>query len=50
MLISSPNQTLVLDTIHLQEAKESSEIENIITTKDNLHKKIAAIKKHYFNA
>ncbi|WP_290843145.1 Fic/DOC family N-terminal domain-containing protein [Flavobacterium sp.] len=32
-----PNPTLFLDTIQLQEAKASSEIENIITTNDDLY-------------
>ena len=45
MLISLPNPTLFLDTIHLQEAKASSEIENIITTNDDLYKAIVADKK-----
>ncbi|WP_034921341.1 Fic family protein [Gillisia sp. CAL575] len=46
MLISLPNPTLFLDTIHLQEAKASSEIENIITTNDDLYKAIVADKKY----
>lgn len=45
MLINLPNPTLFLDTIHLQEAKASSEIENIITTNDELYKAIVADKK-----
>lgn len=40
-----PNPTLFLDTIHLQEAKASSEIENIITTNDDLYKAVVADKK-----
>lgn len=40
-----PNPQLFLDTIHLQEAKASSEIENIITTNDDLYKSIVADKK-----
>tara|TARA_R110002051_G_scaffold167912_2_gene238598 strand:+ start:242 stop:1321 length:1080 start_codon:yes stop_codon:yes gene_type:complete len=40
-----PNPQLFLDTIHLQEAKASSEIENIITTNDDLYKAIVADKK-----
>tara|TARA_R110000823_G_scaffold266883_1_gene386870 strand:+ start:305418 stop:306353 length:936 start_codon:yes stop_codon:yes gene_type:complete len=36
---------LFLDTIHLQEAKASSEIENIITTNDDLYKATVADKK-----
>lgn len=40
-----PNSQLFLDTIHLQEAKASSEIENIITTNDELYKLYVADKK-----
>lgn len=45
MLTNLPNPTLFLDAIHLQEAKASSEIENIITTNDDLYKSIVADKK-----
>lgn len=45
MLTNLPNPTLFLDTIHLQEAKASSEIENIITTNDDLYKAVVADKK-----
>ena len=44
-LINLPNPRLFLDTIHLQEAKASSEIENIITTNDDLYKAVVAEKK-----
>ena len=44
MLNNLPNPTLFLDTIHLQEAKASSEIENIITTNDDLYKSLVADK------
>lgn len=44
-LINLPNPRLFLDTIYLQEAKASSEIENIITTNDDLYKSIVADKK-----
>ncbi len=40
-----PNPSLFLDTIHLQEAKASSEIENIITTNDDLYRAVLADKK-----
>ena len=40
-----PNPSLFLDTIHLQEAKASSEIENIITTHDDLYRSVVADKK-----
>ena len=45
ILINLPNPTLFLDTIHLQEAKASSEVENIITTNDELYKYLVADKK-----
>lgn len=44
-IINLPNPQLFIDTIHLQEAKASSEIENIITTNDELYKSIVADKK-----
>lgn len=44
-IVNLPNPQLFLDTIHLQEAKASSEIENIITTNDNLYKALVADKK-----
>ncbi len=37
-----PNPGLFLDTLYLQEAKASSEIENIVTTNDELFKSAAA--------
>ncbi len=37
-----PNPRLFLDTIHLREAKASSEVENIITTNDDLYKTVVA--------
>jgi Fic family protein len=44
-IINLPNPSLFLDTIHLQEAKASSEIENIITTNDELYQFAVADKK-----
>lgn len=44
-LLNLPNPTLFLDTIYLQEAKASSEVENIITTNDELFKSFVAEKK-----
>lgn len=44
-IINLPNPQLFLDTIHLQEAKASSEIENIITTNDELYKSVVADRK-----
>lgn len=34
---SLPNSAILLDTLSIQEAKDSSEIENIITTHDELY-------------
>lgn len=42
-----PNQSILINAIVLQEAKDSSEIENIITTKDELYKAISSITKKY---
>ena len=52
-----PNQNILLGTLPLQEAKESSEIENIITTQDDLYQSninthqfttVAAKEVHYY--
>jgi len=43
-LLNLPNPNLFLDTIYLQEAKTSSEVENIITTNDELYKSLIADK------
>jgi len=40
-----PNPTLFLDTVYLQEAKASSEVENIITTNDDLYQSLVADRK-----
>ena len=39
-----PNQTILINAIILQESKDSSEVENIITTKDRLYQAISASK------
>ena len=44
-LLNLPNPTLFLDTIYLQEAKASSEVENIITTNDDLYQSLVADRK-----
>lgn len=44
-LLNLPNPALFLDTIYLQEAKASSEVENIITTNDDLYKSFVADRK-----
>ncbi|HEX3074000.1 MAG TPA: Fic/DOC family N-terminal domain-containing protein [Ignavibacteriales bacterium] len=35
-----PNEEILINTLVLQEAKDSSEIENIITTHDDLYKSV----------
>jgi len=44
-LLNLPNPTLFLDTIYLQEAKASSEVENIITTNDDIYQSLVADRK-----
>lgn len=39
---SIPNEQILIDTLAIQEAKESSEIENIVTTHDELYQSSAA--------
>ncbi len=39
-----PNQAMLINAIVLQEAKDSSEIENIITTQDDLYKALTVNK------
>ncbi len=41
-----PNQAILINAVVLQEAKESSEIENIITTQDELYKALTTSGKH----
>src|SRR6056297_1398311 len=41
-----PNQGMLINAIVLQEAKDSSEIENIITTQDELYKALTVNKTH----
>ena len=45
ILLSLSNPTLFLDTIYIKEAKASSEVENIITTNDELYKSLVADRK-----
>lgn len=42
-----PNENILINSLALQEAKDSSEIENIITTHDELY--ISSIDKNYFS-
>ena len=41
-----PNQTMLVNAVILQEAKDSSEIENIITTQDELYKALTVNKSN----
>lgn len=41
-----PNETILLNTIVLKEARASSEIENIVTTQDELYRALAADDRH----
>jgi len=41
-----PNQAMLINAVVLQEAKDSSEIENIITTQDELYKALATQGKY----
>ncbi len=40
-----PNQSILINTLSLQEAKDSSAIENIITTHDELYKSDVSAKQ-----
>lgn len=40
-----PNQSILINAIVLQESKDSSEIENIVTTRDNLYKAVSETVK-----
>jgi Fic family protein len=42
---SIPNQAILINTLSLQEAKDSSEIENIITTQDDLYRSDSEVKQ-----
>jgi Fic family protein len=41
-----PNKEILINSLTLQEAKDSSEIENIITTQDELFEALASESKH----
>lgn len=41
--VSMPNQSILISTLSLQEAKDSSEIENIVTTNDELYQSDARL-------
>lgn len=42
-----PNQTILINTLPLQEARLSSEIENVLTTNDQLYEALAAKTEEY---
>jgi Fic family protein len=44
-MMALPNPNLLLDTIYLREAKASSEVENIVTTNDELYREMVAEMK-----
>lgn len=44
-----PNQAILVNAVVLQEAKDSSEIENIITTQDELYKALTSEGKQQSN-
>lgn len=45
-----PNENILINTLTLQEAKDSSEIENIVTTNDDLYKAELNLKDTIINA
>jgi Fic family protein len=45
-----PNRNILINSLALQEAKDSSEIENVITTHDELYKASLDIKQHITQA
>lgn len=42
-----PNQSILISTLPLQEARSSSEIENVVTTNDKLYEAVASSATHY---
>lgn len=45
-----PNERILISTLTLQEAKESSAVENIVTTQDDLYKAGLSFKENIINA
>lgn len=45
-----PNENILINTLTLQEAKDSSEVENIVTTNDDLYKADLNLKNTIINA
>lgn len=48
--LTIPNENILLSTLTLQEAKESSSVENIVTTQDDLFKEDLNIQTEISNA
>jgi Fic family protein len=45
-----PNEQILISTLTLQEAKDSSEVENIVTTQDDLYKASVDLHKDFISA
>lgn len=45
--LTIPNENILVSTLTLQEAKDSSEVENIVTTQDDLYQGAAASLSEY---
>lgn len=48
--LTIPNEDILINSLTLQEAKDSSEIENIVTTNDELYKAELDFKESFINA
>ena len=48
--LTIPNESILISTLTLQEAKESSSVENIVTTQDDLFKEELNIQENISNA
>lgn len=48
--LTIPNEQILINSLTLQEAKDSSEIENIVTTQDDLYKAELNLKETVINA
>lgn len=44
-----PNENILISTLTLQEAKDSSEVENIVTTQDDLYKASVSLNDCFFS-
>lgn len=48
--LTIPNENILISTLTLQEAKDSSEVENIVTTQDDLYQGAASLSELAANA